>query len=148
MSKIVKIILPEQCEAVVQTEMNFTTCHIFNVLFPNTEQPKDFEQTEMSALLNTITVPDLLKPLCLISVSSLLNCSPLSLFFFSFSNMFSAGFWPKESRFLISLREGVEEGIRQGRKGKSNFLCFNSHPHIHIRCFCQYSMNSIWSDGQ
>lgn len=72
--------------------------------------------------------------------------SPFPLFF-SFSNMFSAGFWQKESRFLISLREGVEEGIRQGRKGKSNFLCFNSHPHIHIQFFCQYSMNSIWSDG-
>lgn len=60
-------------------------------------------------------------------------------FFFFFFNLFPEGFGQKESRFLLPLREGVEEGIRQGRKGKSTFFCFNSHPHPQRLCSCWIS---------
>lgn len=73
------------------------------------------------------------------------NLSVALIPFFPF-NLFPAGFGQKESRFLLPLREGVEEGIRQGRKGKSTFFCFNPHPHPQRLCPCWISTGAVGED--
>lgn len=64
------------------------------------------------------------------SLPSFPSFCPLSL-----ATVFPAGFRQKEPRLLVPLGEGVEEGIRQGRKGKSTFLLLLSPSHIIIITF-------------
>lgn len=68
------------------------------------------------------------------------------------SSVSSAGFGQKESWFLFPLREGVEEGIRQGRKGKSNFFLFplfHTHAHTYVHTvLCHFSTSALINSRQ